>query len=58
VTGGADAEQHSAIVEGELRDRSKDVIAYRLERDDLREDHRYDARTDDFGDPPFDGGEG
>src|SRR5438874_13531798 len=57
VTGGADAERRPAIVEGDLRDRSEDVVANRLERDDPREHHRYDACAYDIGDPSLGGGE-
>jgi hypothetical protein len=35
----------AAVIQGNLRDRPKDVLANRLERDDLREQHWRDART-------------
>jgi hypothetical protein len=37
MTGRASAQRADAVIQGNLRDRPKDVLANRLERDDLRE---------------------
>ena len=56
MTGSPDAERRPAIVQGDLRDRQENVVAHRLEGDNLREDHRYDPRAHDVGNSPFGGG--
>src|SRR5882762_1263051 len=57
VTGGAGAKRRPAIAQGDLRYRSEDVLANRLERDDLREDQWRETGSHDVGDPPFGGHE-
>src|ERR1700720_547731 len=57
MTGRASAQRAAAVIQGNLRDRPKDVLTNRLERDDLREQHWRDARTKYIGDPALGSGE-
>lgn len=47
------AQRLPAIIQGDLRNRPKDVLANGLERDDLGEQHGRDARAQDVGNPTF-----
>ena len=55
MTSGAGAQRVAAIIQGDLRDRPKEVLASRLEREDPRKQHRCDARAQDISDPTLGG---
>src|ERR1700732_1453512 len=56
MTGRANAQRPIAVIQSDLGDRPKDVLANRLERDGPRKKHWHDACTKDVGDPTLGGG--